>query len=111
MKRVLLDENLPRPLKKYFSDDLFVTTVPDLGWRSKENGELLSAMSSERLSVLLTDDQNLRHQQNLDKFGITVVVVLTRDTRLGALIPHAKRIERAILTETSVGNIVEIDLR
>ena len=41
MKRVLLDENLPRPLKKHFSPDFDVKTVPDLKWQSLKNGQLL----------------------------------------------------------------------
>jgi hypothetical protein len=45
LKRLLLDENLPRQLKKYFSDQIEASAVPDLGWQSKQNGELLTAMA------------------------------------------------------------------
>ena len=111
MKRVLLDENLPKRLKKYFSSALFVTTVPDLGWQSKENGELLTAMSSENLTVLVTADQNLRYQQNLEKFGISIVVIRTYDTRLNELIPHVEQIEQSIMALPPNEQVVEIDLR
>ncbi len=63
MKKVLLDENLPRQLKQLFTADLDVTSVPDLGWQSKKNGELLSAMSAEGIEILLTADKNLRFQR------------------------------------------------
>jgi predicted nuclease of predicted toxin-antitoxin system len=37
MKIILLDENLPNPLKNDFSDRFEVVTVHDKGWQSKEN--------------------------------------------------------------------------
>ena len=110
MKKVLLDENLPRPLKSHFSNQLIVTSVPDLGWQSKQNGELLSAMAAEGISYLLTADRNLRFQQNLSLHNITVVVLVSYDTRLKALVPHVETIEQAIL-QHSDETFVEIDLR
>lgn len=110
MKKVLLDENLPRPLKSYFTDQILVTSVPDMGWQSKENGELLSAMSLEGIHYLLTADRNLRFQQNLSRYNITVVVLVSYDTRLKALIPHVETIEKAI-AEHSGEPFIEVDLR
>lgn len=43
MKKILLDENLPKPLKRHFSGDFNVTTVSDKGWNSLENGELIES--------------------------------------------------------------------
>ena len=110
MKKFLLDENLPRPIKTYFSDQIFVTSVPDLGWQSKENGELLSAMKAEGLEYLLTADRNLRFQQNLSFYNITVVVIVSYDIRLKALVPHVASIERAILDHSNEP-FVEVDIR
>ena len=58
----MLDENLPKQLKNYFSADFKVTSVPDLGWQSKENGELLATMDESEIEFLLTVDKNLRYQ-------------------------------------------------
>ena len=69
MKRVLLDENHDRRLKNYFSAEIDVTCVPDLGWQSKKNGELLMAMDAEGIHYLITADRNLQFQQNLDKYS------------------------------------------
>jgi len=110
MKKVLLDENLPRPLKSHFSNQFFVTSVPDMGWQSKQNGELLSAMSAEGIEYLLTADRNLRFQQNLSRHNITVVVLLSYDTRLKTLLPHIETIEQAI-NQHSDETFIEIDLR
>ena len=47
MKRVLLDENIDRKLKRSFDPSYEVITVPERGWSGKKNGELLSAAELE----------------------------------------------------------------
>jgi predicted nuclease of predicted toxin-antitoxin system len=74
--RLLLDENLPKKLKYRFSSEFSVLTVSDLGWQAKQNGELLAAMLEEKIQVLITADKNLRFQQNLEKIGICVVILM-----------------------------------
>ena len=111
MKRVLLDENLPKDLRKSFSSAFEVTTVPGHGWQSKSNGELLSAMQSEGIEVLLTADRNLRFQQNLGRYGITVAILITYDTRIDALLAHISRIETVLLSVSTGQEYVEVDLR
>lgn len=111
MKKVLLDENLPRQLKRLFTASLDVTSVPDLGWQSKKNGELLSAMSENGINILLTADRNLRFQQNLARYGVRIVVLLIHDTRRKTLEPLVTKIEQAILDWDDREEIIEIDLR
>lgn len=111
MKKALLDENLPRQLKNVFSSALDVTTVFDLGWQTKKNGELLSAMSEQGIEYLITADKNLRFQQNLSKYQIVVVVLMTVDTRRKYLIDFIEQIEAAIQTSEPSENIIEISCR
>ena len=111
MKRLLLDENLPRQLAAYFSTQFDVSSVPDLGWQSKKNGELLSGMDAEGIGYLLTADRNLRFQQNLDKYSVIVVVLHSFDIRLKKLIPLIGRIEAGIVEAEPTQKIIEIDLR
>ena len=110
MKKVLLDENLPRQLKRYFSTDFEVTSVPDLGWQSKKNGELLTAMDESGIDYLLTSDKNLRYQQNLEKFKVRVVVLLTFDNRLKNLIAKIGEIEAKIKEANESDKIIEVDI-
>ncbi len=49
--KLLLDENLPKRLKKDFAD-FEIFTVRDKGWNSKKNGELLESMLAENFNVL-----------------------------------------------------------
>jgi predicted nuclease of predicted toxin-antitoxin system len=72
--RVLLDECLPKKLKRDIEADI-AQTVPEAGWASKKNGELLR-LAATNFDVLLTNDQNMEHQQNLKKFDLAFVVLV-----------------------------------
>ncbi len=72
--RLLLDENLPKRLKKDFPDQE-IYTVRDKGWNGIKNGQLLQLMSEEDFNALLTFDKNLQHQQNFQKYTITIFVL------------------------------------
>jgi hypothetical protein len=61
--KVLLDECLPRKLKREVNAEV-VTTVPEAGWATVQNGALLR-LAEQEFDVFLTNDQNLEHQQNL----------------------------------------------
>ena len=72
--RVLLDECLPRKLKReLIGHD--VRTTPEMGWASKRNGDLLHRAEGE-FDVFLTVDRKLQHQQNLPAFNIAVIVLV-----------------------------------
>ncbi|HEU4904355.1 MAG TPA: DUF5615 family PIN-like protein [Flavisolibacter sp.] len=72
--RLLLDENLPRRLKADFADHE-IYTVSDRGWNGVKNGQLLQLMVENGFQALLTFDKNLQHQQNFQKYTITVFVL------------------------------------
>jgi len=72
--RLLLDENLPNRLKSDFPNHE-VYTVSEKLWNGKKNGELLKLMLENDFAALLTFDKNLQHQQNFQKFPITVFIL------------------------------------
>jgi hypothetical protein len=83
VKRVLLDENLPRKLRRDLSDCV-VRTVQEEGWTSYANGALLGR-AQDHFDVLLTGDRRLQFQQNLPAYRIGVVVIVTVDLRYRAI--------------------------
>ncbi len=89
--RVLLDEMLPRKLKRLLPEGIEVVTVRERGWDSKENGELLAAAEKE-FDLLLTTDRGIPHQQNLSRFDLEVVVLTARSNRLRDLEPHIEEV-------------------
>lgn len=99
--RVLLDECLPRKLKFEINAE-FVQTVPEAGWASKQNGELLR-LAEKSFDVLLTNDQNMEHQQAVSRFDIAFIVLVapTNDiVDLLPLIPAANEILKTIKART-----------
>jgi hypothetical protein len=72
--RLLLDENLPKRLKQDFlAHEVF--TVREKSWNGIKNGDLLKLLVENNFDALLTFDKNLQHQQNFQKFTITVFVL------------------------------------
>ena len=71
--RILLEESLPRRLKKDFKGHQ-VKTVPELGWQGKKNGELMKLMEG-KFHVFITADQNLQYQLNLRNTSTPVVIL------------------------------------
>jgi predicted nuclease of predicted toxin-antitoxin system len=96
--KLLLDENLPKKLKNDFPEHE-VYTVRDKGWNSKKNGELLELMLEENFDVLLTFDQNLEHQQNFDKYPISVFVLIA-DNNTYQILSSLVEIIKSKLTKT-----------
>jgi hypothetical protein len=103
--RVLLDENLPRKLKRLASD-LDVSTVQELGWAGTRNGRLLS-LAEKQFDAFVTTDQGIPHQQNLASFRIGVILLLAKSNRFVDLAPLIPQIVQAI-RETSPGELRRI---
>ena len=74
--RVLLDEDLPRKLKRELAGHE-VATVREMRWNGIKNGELLR-LASARFDILLTGDRHMQHQQHLPVVGIAIVVLAVR---------------------------------
>lgn len=106
--RILLDECVPRPLKRELTDHE-VRTVVEMGWSGKKNGELLQLMLQESFTVFLTADQNLRYQQNLQQAGVAVVVLVAPSNRLNDLIPLMPSV-RCILSSMTPGEVIEVSV-
>jgi hypothetical protein len=104
--RILFDECVPRPFKREFSVHE-VHTVPEMGWAGKKNGALLALMSQNAIDVLVTTDRNMRHQQNLAAFKVSVVLLLATSNRLADLLPLVPAVEAALIN-IQAGILVEI---
>lgn len=111
MKKILLDENLPRPLARLFDSPLEVISVHDIGWAEKKNGDLIRSMLEDGFEFLLTADKNLQYQQNLEKYPIRLIVLRILDNRFKTISPNVSIIQEAILNAKDSDQIIEIDLR
>lgn len=103
--RLLLDECVPQRLRRELPGHQ-VSTVPEMGWAGKENGELLGLAESE-FDVLVTVDQKLKYQQSVAGRNIAVVVLIARRNRIEFLRPLVPELERT-LAEIKAGELREV---
>lgn len=94
--KVLLDECLPRKLKFEVEAD-FVQTVPEAGWAGKQNGELLK-LAEANFDLLLTNDHNMEHQQNLNKFDLAFIVLVAPTNDIDDLKPLIPAVNEVLQT-------------
>ena len=105
--RLLLDESLPRGLKRHLTAHE-VATVPEQRWAGKSNGELLRLAEAE-FDAFLTADQNVEYQQDLGAYDLVVIVLVAPTTRLQdleALVPAVL----STLEVTNPGEVVRVSL-
>lgn len=92
--KVLLDECLPRKLKRSIEVH-DVRTVPEAGWAGKKNGELLR-LAEQAYDVLVTNDQNIEHQQDLERFEIALIVLIAPTNDIVDLLPLVPAMNTAL---------------
>jgi predicted nuclease of predicted toxin-antitoxin system len=96
--RILFDRNVPDRLRRYLPAHIVCTTA-EQGWNRLTNGDLLKAAETERFDVLVTADQNLSYQQNLENRTLSLVVLGTN--RLSLLEAQPERILPAVEAATA----------
>ncbi len=103
---ILIDECLPKRLKQELRGHT-VFTVQEKGWSGIENGDLLH-LAEKEFDVWLTADRNIEYQQNLDRFDIAVIVLVTYRNRLDTLLPLMPQL-REVLKSILPQQIVYIE--
>lgn len=106
--KLLIDECLPRALKRLFGDHA-CRTVQEMGWAGKKNGLLLSLAETE-FDVLITMDQGFEHQQNLMDRRIALLLLVAASNQLEDLAPL---IESALTALHGIqpGSVVRVEKR
>jgi hypothetical protein len=103
--RVLLDECVPRALRKELPGHE-VKTVAEAGWAGVRNGELLQ-LAAKQFDLLLTVDRNLEYQQNFAGLALAVIVVHAPSNDVTVLRPLMPAVLAAIPT-TKPGMVTNI---
>ena len=104
--KILLDQGAPAPLGQTLTEHEVMTAYQQ-GWAELTNGELLRSAESAKFDLLVTTDQNLRYQQNLDQRRIAIIVLMT--TSWPRIRKHIDVVRKAI--EGSVaGTYLEIEI-
>ncbi len=103
--RILLDQGVPAPLRRYFSKPEVIVAA-ELGWSRLTNGQLLDAAEQE-FNLLVTTDQGLRYQQNLA--GRKLSILILPSTSWPKLEPNHANI-MAAAESIATGAYVELQL-
>jgi hypothetical protein len=74
--KILFDQGTPVPLRRYLTSHI-VKTAYEENWSDLSNGNLLNAAEKSSYDLLITTDQNLRYQQNLQTRQIAILVLLS----------------------------------
>ena len=84
--KILLDEHLPYALARSFPDNWDIRSTQRMGWKGKENGELLQLAAARGFDALITADRNMPRQQNRNA-PLPVVVLRASSLRVQDLQP------------------------
>lgn len=102
--KILFDQGTPSPLRRSLAGHE-VDTVFEKGWSQLKNGDLLAAAILNGYEALVSTDQNLRHQHDLCRIRLGIVVLMTTSW------PRIRRNTPAVaqaLQEVQNGRIIEI---
>lgn len=105
--RILLDECVDQRLRLLFTGhDCQTAAYAKLS--GLKNGALLTAAEAAGVEVLITTDQGIPHQQNLELRQIAILILCAPSNRLADLI---RLIPAALLAldATAPGQVVRID--
>ena len=83
--KILLDECVTKRLK-IFLEEFEVFTVRELALSGIKNGNLMTYCVENKFDILLTIDKSIVHQQNLDKYPVTIVVLNCFTSKIEELI-------------------------
>ena len=72
--KIFFDEGVPRQLRSLLTGR-DITLVQEVGWSGIKNGRLLQLAEENGYDVLITADQQLKHQQNLKDRKIAIIVL------------------------------------
>jgi predicted nuclease of predicted toxin-antitoxin system len=73
--RILFDKNVPVGVRRFLGRHE-VRTFVETDWHVQlENGKLLNEAENAGFDVLVTSDQNIRHQQNLKGRKLALIVL------------------------------------
>ena len=103
--RVLLDECVPRKIRSELPSHN-VQTVAEMGWGGIKNGALLRRAASE-FDVLLTVDQGIPYQQNIEGLSLALVIIKAPSNDIDDLRPKMSEALQ-VLETIQPGQVVQV---
>jgi predicted nuclease of predicted toxin-antitoxin system len=108
--KILLDENIPAKIKYDFGHGHEVSTVRDMSWLGKKNGELLGLAAFNGFDIFITLDKKLKNQQNLGKLDLKFIVLLANDNKHETIQPHVDKIKVLLQNVEALPKLTEVSM-
>lgn len=108
--KILLDENVNAKLKN-FLPDFKIFTVREMNWLGKSNGELISLAIKNSFKAIISNDTNIKYQQNLVNSNLYFIILKTKSNNLeliSPLIPVLKETLNKISSDNPLDKYFEI---
>ncbi len=100
--KILFDHCTPATLRKHLKPHE-VKTTRQMGWQKLENGDLLNA-AQDHFDVLISNDSNIKYQQQLPDYDIGLIVLRGVTNALPSLIELVPQILQ-LLTKIQPGEV------
>ena len=104
--KILFDHGTPAPLRQHLPEHS-VDRSAERGWELLENGELIRKAEEDGYQVIVTTDQNMRHQQNLTGSRLAIVVLMAT---AWPRVQHRTKEIRAAIQEVEPGQVREVPI-
>ncbi len=91
--KIFFDQGTPAPLRHSLAGHV-VATAFEKGWSNLQNGDLLRMTEADGFQVLITADQNLKHQQDLSGRKLAILVLPT--TSWPKIQEHLEKVSAAV---------------
>ena len=95
--KILLDECVTKHFKPFLTRHE-VFTVREMLWSGMKNGELMSNCVENQFEILLTIDKNLKYQQNIEKYPLTIIILNSFTSKIEELKEFIPSLENGIKT-------------
>ena len=105
--RILLDECVPRGLKRSLHGFQLVQTVPEGGFAGLTNGRLLRAIVGQ-FDVFITVDKSIQFQQNLAQYPVGFVLLRSISNDIADIQPLVPKLLNRLL-EVAPGKLLIIE--
>ena len=105
--KLRLDECVDRRFAREITNHT-VKTVPQMGWATIKNGELLS-LAEKEFDSFITVDRNLSFQLNVVNYDISVIVMHAPSNRVVDLKPLVNDVLQE-LSKVAPGDVVNVGI-
>jgi hypothetical protein len=90
--KVLFDHNVNSHFRRHLPGH-DIKTAREMRWDKLANGKLLRAAADMEFGAVVSVDKNLRHEQNLSRLPLPVLVLDSLSNALADLIPFSPHVQ------------------